>query len=59
MNMMMRILAPLFKLIPLLPNISAFTQQQLETSLREAGFLIEKSWLPGKNKAVFIIAKKQ
>ena len=35
-----------------------FTVKELEQSLTDAGFAIDYQWQPGKNKAVFIVAKK-
>jgi hypothetical protein len=31
----------------------------LEDSLKNAGFVIETSWQPGDDKAVFIVARKR
>ncbi|UTW08057.1 class I SAM-dependent methyltransferase [Pseudomonas benzenivorans] len=45
-------------LLRLLPSLDAFTRQQLVGSLTDAGFVIEQLWQPGKNKALFIVAKK-
>jgi ubiquinone/menaquinone biosynthesis C-methylase UbiE len=42
----------------LLPSLSAFSQQELLDSLTRAGFLIERHWQPGRDRAVFIVAKK-
>ena len=53
-----KLLAPIFKWIPLLPSITVFSQQQLITSLESAGFTIEYNWEPGNDKAVFIVARK-
>ena len=53
-----KLLAPLFKWIPLLPAISVFSQQQLIRSLESAGFTIEYNWQPGNDKAVFVVARK-
>lgn len=54
----LKLLAPIFKWIPLLPSITVFSQQQLITSLESAGFTIEYNWKPGNDKAVFIVARK-
>jgi ubiquinone/menaquinone biosynthesis C-methylase UbiE len=53
-----KLLAPIFKWIPLLPSITVFSQQQLIASLASAGFTIEYNWKPGNDKAVFIVARK-
>ena len=53
------LLAPIGRMFGLLPPyISAFKQQDLIASLKRAGFELEDVWLPGKGKAVFIIARK-
>lgn len=41
-----------------LPLPGAFTQRKLVGSLTDAGYVIDQLWPPGKNKAVFIMAKK-
>ena len=43
----------------LLPIIKVFTAAQLKNALLTAGFEIDYEWQPGKNKAVFIVAKKR
>ncbi|WP_370280695.1 class I SAM-dependent methyltransferase [Pontibacterium sp.] len=51
-------IAPLFRWLPLLPNVAVFSEQELKQSLIAAGFKIEYDWRPGKDKAVFIVARK-
>ena len=41
-----------------MPMVKVFTQAELESSITGAGFTIEESWRPAKNKGVFIIARK-
>ncbi|MBT4519579.1 MAG: class I SAM-dependent methyltransferase [Halieaceae bacterium] len=53
-----RLLAPIFRWIPLLPTISVFSQQELITSLQSAGFHIEHSGQPGGDMVAFIVARK-
>ena len=53
-----KLLAPIFKWIPLLPAIGVFSQQQLISTMEFAGFTIEHTWQPGNDKAVFIVARK-
>ena len=48
---------PLGRAFGVLPNLAIFTTGDLEQALREAGFEIEHEWQPGKNKAVFIVAR--
>jgi ubiquinone/menaquinone biosynthesis C-methylase UbiE len=50
--------APIGKLLGLLPLLRAFTADHLEGCLTQAGYTIEYRWQPGKNKAVFMVAKK-
>ena len=42
----------------LLPVLRVFSTKQLVTSLENAGLEIEQRWSPGKNKGVFIVARK-
>lgn len=42
----------------LLPLVKFFTQRDLVDSLTAHGFEIEHRWQPGRNKGVFIVAKK-
>lgn len=58
MSSVFRYVAPLFRWLPFLPAVAAFSRKELEASLERAGFVIEKSWQPGDNKSVFIIARK-
>jgi len=41
-----------------LPRITAITRTQLEKSITDGDFVIEHQWQPGKNAAVFIVARK-
>lgn len=59
MSWYFRILAPVGHFLRLFPLIQVFTQAQLEQSHIEAGFEIEQAWLPKKNAAVFIVARKR
>jgi len=54
----LRFVAPIGKLLGLMPLVKVFTTRELVASLTEAGFEIDYQWQPGKNKAVFIVAKK-
>jgi len=53
-----KIIAPIGKFLGLIPLVKVFTTRELEDSLTDAGFEIDYQWQPGKNKAVFIVAKK-
>ena len=53
-----KIVAPIGKFMGLMPLVKVFTTRELEDSLTNVGFEIDYQWQPGKNKAVFIVAKK-
>ena len=53
-----KIVASIGKFLGLMPLVKVFTTRELEDSLSDAGFEIDYQWQPGKNKAVFIVAKK-
>ena len=53
-----KLIAPVGKLIGLMPLLKVFTTGELLASLTDAGFEIDHQWQPGKGAAVFIVAKK-
>jgi len=53
-----KFIAPVGKFFGLMPLVRIFTAQELENSLKNAGFQIDHEWRPGKNKMVFIVAQK-
>jgi 2-polyprenyl-3-methyl-5-hydroxy-6-metoxy-1,4-benzoquinol methylase len=53
-----RVLLPMLRLLRLAPHIGVFSQAELEAMLTDAGFVIDHSWRPGRNRAAFIVAKK-
>ncbi len=53
-----RIIAPLGKILGVLPLVRIFTASELQAGVNDAGFDIDYQWQPGKGKAVFIVAKK-
>jgi ubiquinone/menaquinone biosynthesis C-methylase UbiE len=53
-----RYVAPIGRFFGVIPFVRVFTASELKTSLQDAGFVIDHYWQPGKNKAVFIVAKK-
>jgi len=53
-----RIVVPVGRFLHLIPLVKVFTIKELEVSLTNAGFAIDFQWHPGKNKAVFIVARK-
>ena len=59
MSWYFRFIAPVGPVLRLFPRVKVFTQAGLKQSLVEAGFEIDHEWLPKKNAAVFIIARKR
>ena len=57
-RVILRVILPLVRLPGLAPPVAVFDSQALQDSMLAAGFKIERSWRPGKNKAIFIIARK-
>lgn len=59
-NMMplFRLIAPVGQFLGLFPPVAVFSVDELRTALLDAGFEIVYEWLPGKNKAVFLVAQK-
>jgi ubiquinone/menaquinone biosynthesis C-methylase UbiE len=53
-----KIVVPIGRFLGLFPFVAVFTTQELEDSLTKAGFELDYQWQPGKDKAVFIVAKK-
>jgi ubiquinone/menaquinone biosynthesis C-methylase UbiE len=53
-----KVVAPIGEFFGLIPLVKVFSTIELEASLTEVGFEIDYQWQPGKNKAVFIVAKK-
>ncbi len=58
MTWIFRAIVPVGRFLRLIPVVRVFTARELESSLTRAGFSIEHVWQPGKNKALFIVAKK-
>jgi ubiquinone/menaquinone biosynthesis C-methylase UbiE len=53
-----RVVVPVGRFLRLIPMVKVFSTKELQDSLTDAGFKIDYQWQPGKNKAVFIVAKK-
>ena len=53
-----KLIGPIGGWLGLLPVLRVFSTKQLVTSLENAGLEIEQRWSPGKNKGVFIVARK-
>jgi ubiquinone/menaquinone biosynthesis C-methylase UbiE len=54
----LKVILPIGRFFGLLPLVTFFTADDLVNSLTDAGFQIDHRWQPGKDKAVFIVAKK-
>ena len=53
-----KLIAPVGRLLGLMPLLRVFSARELEESLTHAGFEIDYHWQPDKGLAVFIVAKK-
>lgn len=53
-----RLVGPVARALGLFPLVRVFTRDELEASIEASGFAIERSWQPGRGKAVFIVARK-
>ena len=58
MMMIFRIVVPVGRFLRLIPIVKVFSTEELQARLADAGFIIDYQWQPGKNKAVFMVAKK-
>lgn len=54
-----RLIAPIGVFFHLFPPVATFSEKELRRALTDAGLEIEHEWSPGKNKAIFIIARKR
>ena len=59
-NMMplFRLIAPIGTFLGLFPPVLVFSIEELKQALTDAGFELEHEWLPGKNQALFLVARK-
>jgi hypothetical protein len=53
-----KLIAPIGRFLGFMPLVKVFTTKELKNTLTDAGFQIDYQWQPGKDKAVFIVAKK-
>ena len=54
-----KLLAPLGKLLGLMPDVFVMTEEELAAEIMRAGFKIERQWSHGKDDiAVFLVARK-
>ena len=49
---------PIGRMLGLMPMVKVFTMDHLISALKDAGFTIEERWQPGKNKALFLVARR-
>lgn len=52
-----KLIAPIGRLIGLMPPLEVFTAAELEASMTSAGFEIEHRWQPARRKALFLVAR--
>lgn len=53
-----KLIAPIGKFFGFMPLVKVFTTKELEDSITNSSLKIDYQWQPGKNKSVFIVAKK-
>jgi ubiquinone/menaquinone biosynthesis C-methylase UbiE len=58
MMWILKVVVPVARFLRLIPMVKVFSTKALQVSLTNAGFKIDYQWQPGRNKAVFIVAKK-
>ena len=58
MNTGFKLIAPILRLMPLMPKVQAFSKTSLIQSFDNAGFSIDYEWQPERDKAVFVVARK-
>jgi ubiquinone/menaquinone biosynthesis C-methylase UbiE len=58
MSLPRQLLAGVIRLVRFVPNLAVFSETELVASLVDAGFEPDYRWRPGRNKAVFIVARK-
>lgn len=59
MSWIFRIIASVGFFLKLIPFVNVFNQAQLKQSHIDAGFQVDQEWLPKKNAAVFLVARRQ
>lgn len=57
-SLLWRLLIPGMQLLGFAPHVNRFSRQELVTSLTDAGFSIDREWVPAKG-SVFIVARKK
>ena len=59
MRALLRFILPVGRLFGLVPFVKVFTEKRLIEDLTAAGFEVAHHWLPGKGKAVFVVARRR
>ena len=54
----LRTVAPLGRMVGLLPHLSFFSREEMERALVSTGFRIEHGWQPAPKRGVFHVARK-
>ena len=54
----LKYIMPVVRFFGRAPKVTFLLREQLRQDHRDAGFVIEQEWQPGRNAAVFIIARK-
>jgi len=58
MMWLFKLIVPIGRFFGLIPLVKVFSTNELKESLANSGFEIDYFWQPGKNKAVFIVARR-
>jgi len=53
-----RYVAPLGRVLRVLPRVNVFTEATLQGWFERAGFVVEKRWLPSPKNGVYLVARK-
>lgn len=58
MSLPLRAIVPVLRAVGMAPPVKVFSADALTASMTAAGFEIVSDWRPGRNKAVFVAARK-
>ncbi len=53
-----KLIGPIGRFLGFFPFVQVFTAKELADSITQTGFELDYQWQPGKDKAVFMVAKK-
>lgn len=53
-----KLIGPIGRFLGFFPLVQVFTAKELASSITQTGFELDYQWQPGKDKAVFMVAKK-